>query len=107
MEKGGGALTLLHAAHVAELGLVLAVLAGAGADLQTVLLTDGARAALQRGGRGRHGGENRSIDGYSRVILSMRHTVGGRSGGTKTCSQQGYVECTGLRGSPAPDKLGR
>ena len=50
MEKGGGALTLLHAAHVAELGLVLAVLAGAGADLQTVLLTDGARAALQRGG---------------------------------------------------------
>ena len=47
----GEALTLLHAAHVAELCLVLAVLAGTGADLQTVLLTDGARAALQQGER--------------------------------------------------------
>lgn len=39
-------LTFLHAAHVAELRLVFAVHTGAGADLQTVLLTDGPGAAL-------------------------------------------------------------
>ncbi len=40
-------LTFLHAADVAELGLVFVFHAGAGADLQTVLLTDGAGAALK------------------------------------------------------------
>ena len=100
MERDGGALTLFHAAHVAELRLVLAILAGAGADLQTVLLTDRARAALQQGER---------TDQWTApaVILSMPHTVGEHSGGTRTCFQRGYVECTGLRRSPAPDKEGR
>lgn len=47
--KGKG-LTLLHAAHVTKLGLVLAILASAGARLESVLLTDGTGAALR--GRG-------------------------------------------------------
>ncbi len=40
-------LTFLHAADVAELGLVFVFHAGTGADLQTVLLTDRAGAALK------------------------------------------------------------
>lgn len=44
--KKGEGLTLLHAAHVAKLSLVLAILASAGARLKPILLTDGARAAL-------------------------------------------------------------
>lgn len=39
-------LTLLHAANVTQLRLILAILAGAGARLEPILLTDGARAAL-------------------------------------------------------------
>lgn len=41
-----GGLTLLHAAHVAKLRLVFAVLTSAGARLQSVLLADGPGAAL-------------------------------------------------------------
>lgn len=44
--------TLLHAAHVAQLSLVLAIQAGTGTRLQPVLLTDGAGAALSDGARG-------------------------------------------------------
>lgn len=52
--KGEG-LTLLHAAHVAKFGLVLAILASAGARLKSVLLTDGTGAALR--GRGAKTGQ--------------------------------------------------
>lgn len=41
-------LTLLHAADVAKLRLILPFLAGTGARLEPVLLTDGAGAALRR-----------------------------------------------------------
>lgn len=39
-------LTLLHAANVTKLRLIFAILAGTGARLEPILLTDGARAAL-------------------------------------------------------------
>lgn len=45
-KAAGGSLTLLHAAHVAKLRLVFAVLTSAGARLQSVLLAYGPRAAL-------------------------------------------------------------
>ena len=64
--KRGRSLTLLHAAHVAQLRLVLALLAGAGAHLQPVLLTDGAGAALGRRSRERRSRERRSRERRSR-----------------------------------------
>lgn len=40
-------LTFLHAAHVAQLGcLIHALLAGTGAYLETILLTNGTRTSL-------------------------------------------------------------
>lgn len=36
---------LVHAAHVAQLGFILAILAGAGTCLESILFTDGPRAA--------------------------------------------------------------
>lgn len=50
--------TFLHAANMAELSLILAILAGTGARFKSVLLTDGAGAALR--GRSTRTGEIRN-----------------------------------------------